>query len=125
MQVVRAGLGHAVDDEAARAAVLREDAAARDVDLLDVELGEILVEVAEERVRDVDAVVEVRVVLAAAAGVHADVRVGDLHARVDDAGRELEGPGEGASQRQLLDRFPRRDDGDVRRLGVDDGRGRA
>ena len=69
MDAVGPRFRHAVDDEAARAAVLGGHAAARDVDLLDVELREVLVEVAEERVGDVDAVVEERVVLAAAAGV--------------------------------------------------------
>ena len=100
---VGARLRDAVDDEAARPAVLGRDAAALDVDLLDVELGEVLVEIAEERVRDVDAVVEERVVLAPSAGVDADVRVGDLDAAVDDARRELERPGEGPLQRQLLE----------------------
>src|SRR5262245_29950621 len=77
VDVVGSRLRDAVDDEAAGAAVLGLDAAAREADLLDVELGEVLVDVAEERVRDVDAVVEERIVLAAAARVDADVRVGD------------------------------------------------
>ena len=121
---VRARLGHAVDDESAGAAVLRRDARAGDVDLLDVELREILVEVAEERVRHVDAVVEEGVVLASARRVDADVRVGDLHTAVDDPGRELEGAAEGAGERQLLDRGALGDLGDVRGLGVDERRRR-
>ena len=121
---VRARLGHAVDDEPAGAAVLRRDARARDVDLLDVELGEVLVEVAEEGVRHVDAVVEESVVLAPAGRVDADVRVGDLDAAVDDAGSELEGAAEGAGERQLLDRFALGDLRDVRGLGVDERSGR-
>ncbi len=121
---VGARLRDAVDDEAARPAVLGRDAAALDVDFLDVELGEILVEVAEERVRDVDAVVEERVVLAPSAGVDADVRVGDLDAAVDDSRRELEGPGEGPLQRELLEGLPLGDLRDLRRFRVDERRGR-
>ena len=122
MEVVGSGARHAVDQEPAGAPELRGDAAARNVDLLDVELGEILVRVAEERVRHVHAVVEERVVLPAAARVDADVGGTDDHTGFRDSRRELERPRERPREREFLDRFLGRDRGDVARLGVDDGR---
>ena len=107
VEVVGPRAGHAVDEEAAGPAELGGDAAARDVDLLDVELGEVLVGVAEEGVRHVDAVIEERVVLAAAAGVDAHVGRSMIDARVRDSRRELERPGERPRERQLLDRLLR------------------
>ncbi len=121
VEVVRSGLRDAVDDEASGAAVFGRHATAREADFLDVELGEVLVGVAEKRVRDVDAVVEERVVLAAATGVDADVRVGDRDAGVRDSGSKLERTRERAIQRQLLQLRPRGHVGDAALLRVDEG----
>ena len=68
MQIVSAGLRDSVDNEAAGPPVFGRDAAAGDVNFLDVELREVLIQVAEEWVRDIDAIIEECVVLPEPAG---------------------------------------------------------
>src|SRR5215831_1888222 len=103
MEVIRTRLGHPVHHEAAGPPILGRDSRARDVDLLDVEFREVLIEVAEEGIRDVDAVVEVGVVLTAASRVDADVRVGNRNAAVDDPRSEQKRAAERALERKLLE----------------------
>ena len=88
-------------DGTGRAAELRGDRRPLDVELGDVELVHLGREVAVARVRDVDAVEQVGVVVTAAAG-------GDAAGRpvVRDAGDQLEQPVVAAGERQLLVLLP-------------------
>ena len=96
-QAVGARAGDGVGDEAGRASELRADAGALHVEFDDVELVDFGGERPEARVGDVDAVDQIGVVLAAAAGG------GRERVVLGDAGNQLEQARVGARERQRFD----------------------